>query len=408
MFVLAVPMAVSLVRSARVRVPRGVGTYLLFLLFVAVSALRLDDTPPSTLPSQPEGLVLGYLFRAGSYLAALVVLLYLANTDERVLPTRRVLNSLACLFVSAVVGGYLGLLWPTFAYTSPFELVLPGSIRTNEFVQAMVHPGFAQVQGILGYPTPRPKAPFEYTNQWAASLSLLLPFFVLAVRSWTSRRARVAGWLVLAAMVPPVIRSVNRGLWVALLVAAAFGLVHLVRSGRLGWALAATTVAVAASFAVLVSPLSGVVSDRLANPHSNASRAYINGLAVEGATASPLLGWGGPRRPQGSPRSLSAGASTSCPKCGLPGIGTHGTFWLIGFSQGLVALGLFLVFLMSAGWRLLRSGRDLDAAVALVILLFLVQMFVYNQLPTALVITFAGLGLAWRRRGGQSPSRAAT
>jgi hypothetical protein len=391
-------MLVALARTRRLRLPAGLGTYLLFLVFVAASAVMLNSRPPGTLPGQPEGPLFGYVFRAGSYVAALAVLLYLVNVDESVLPTRRVVNSLACLFVATVIGGYLGLLFPRFEYTSPLERLLPTSVRSNEYVQAMVHPGSAQVQDILGYPSARPKAPFEYTNQWGASFSLLLPFFVLALHSWRSRRARIAGWLVLAAGVPPVVRSLNRGLWIAVVVAALFGLVHVARSGRLGWVIGGTVLSGMVMVVVLMSPLSDVVYDRLRHPHSDAGRAHINRLAIDGARASPLLGWGGPRRPAGSPTSPSAGPSASCPKCGLPGIGTHGTLWLIAFSQGIVALGLFLTFLVSAAWRVLREKSDLDAAVGLVLILFLFQMILYNQLPTALVIAFAGVGLVWRRR----------
>ncbi len=44
-----------------------------------------------------------------------------------------------------------------------------------------VHPRFADVQDILGYPVSRPSAPFIYTNDWGGNFALLIPFVILGV-----------------------------------------------------------------------------------------------------------------------------------------------------------------------------------------------------------------------------------
>jgi O-antigen ligase len=196
--------------------------------------------------------------------------------------------------------------------------------------------------------------------------------------------------------VPPVVVSLNRGLWVALFVAAAFGMGHAIRTGRAGIAVAGSALAIAGAVVFILSPLFPVVTDRLRNPASNAPRSYIYAAAFDGARASPLLGWGGPRRAAGSPRSIAAARSIACPDCGLSSIGTHGTFWLIAFSHGFVALALFYGFFGSALRRLLRRRSDLHAACALVVILFVLETGFYDQLPTSLVIVMAALGIAWR------------
>src|SRR3954467_12772381 len=51
-FVLCVPMVVQLWLRRPVRVPPGFGIWLVFLIWVALSATMLDVNPPGTLPAE--------------------------------------------------------------------------------------------------------------------------------------------------------------------------------------------------------------------------------------------------------------------------------------------------------------------------------------------------------------------
>src|SRR5205085_2674838 len=78
------------------------------------------------------------------------------------------------------------------------------------------HPSAAQLQEVLGYTSPRPSAPFGYTNTWGNCLGLLLGWFVV---SWFAERKslrRALGLAILAVGAIPVVYSLNRGLWIGL------------------------------------------------------------------------------------------------------------------------------------------------------------------------------------------------
>ena len=94
------------------------------------------------------------------------------------------------LFGVTVLGGLLGVLLGNVSFSSPFELVLPHGVRSNYYVKQLVHPGFAQVQDVLGHTSPRPKAPFAYTNSWGNNISLLLIWFVVGWWVRGSRRSK--------------------------------------------------------------------------------------------------------------------------------------------------------------------------------------------------------------------------
>src|SRR5690606_27872937 len=102
----------------------------------------------------------------------------------------------------------------------------------------------AQLQEVLGYPTPRPAAPWGYTNLWGNNVLLLLPWFVLAGWTYARHRWQKIGMLAtLAISVIPIIVSLNRGLWLGLAVAAGYAALRLALRGRL---LAIAALAVAA------------------------------------------------------------------------------------------------------------------------------------------------------------------
>ncbi len=78
-----------------------------------------------------------------------------------------------------------------------------------------MHPAAAQIQDVLGFTAPRPKAPFEYTNTWGNVIGLLVVWFaVWAVRA--RGRGRVFAVIVLGVALVPIVDSLNRGLWVGL------------------------------------------------------------------------------------------------------------------------------------------------------------------------------------------------
>jgi hypothetical protein len=353
------------------------------------------------------------------YLSATVVLLYIGNMPEKELPTRRVTRNLGFLFVVTVIGGFLGILMPLFQFKSPFAMVLPHSLVNNDFVQATVFPHSSQVQQFLGYQEARPSAPFDYTNEWGANLSFFLPFFIIG---WLLRSSN-PGWRrkfaipILILSVIPIVYSLNRGLWIGIIVVTVYLAVRLAMMGRI-WLVQAIGVALLIGAAVFVaSPLHTLVQERLAHPHSNDRRQYLANEALTGAESSPILGYGTTRPSIGSDQSIAAGKSASCPKCGTPAIGTHGHFWLLIYSQGFVGAAFFIAFFFRVFWRYRRDRSPLSIAGCCCIILFVIDMFIYNEIPSPIIVIMAAIGLMWRadmhrqdaekaalRRGGRRPT----
>ncbi len=177
---LAVPMALELLRRRPIKVPHGFWLWLLFLVWTLSGLLVLGTDPPGTVPGSFTGRLLGFGMREMSYGALTVFLLYVGNLDVREFSQRRLVRLLAGFYLIVTAFGVLATVWPNLEFTSPLEMLLPGSISNNLYVHHLVHPSLAQVQDFGGDLTPRPSAPFSYTNVWGFHITLLLVWFVVA------------------------------------------------------------------------------------------------------------------------------------------------------------------------------------------------------------------------------------
>jgi len=394
--ILAVPMLFDLLRRDHVVAPRGFGFWLLFLGWMLLSAMKLGSNTPGVVGGSGSSHVTSYAFRALLYFSITILFLYLCNLPRQQLPTRALVSMLSFMFLVTVAGGFAGILLPNVTITTPAEKLLPRSLATNEAVNNLVHPGMAEVQGILGYSTPRPKAPYEYTNEWGANYSLLLPFFVLA---WVQSRSRRKRWLgpgVLVLSLIPLIYSLNRGVWLAIGLALLYVAVRLALQGRTVALGGIMLVAAVVGLAVVATPLNKLINDRIGHPHSNDRRAFLYKEAFDGAVDSPLLGWGTVRPSNGNSQSITRAKTANCKACGAPPIGTHGQFWLVLFSQGFVGATLFTMFFVSILWRLRSDQSWVGIWTSVVLLLTLMEMFIYNQIPATLHFVAAALAVWWR------------
>jgi hypothetical protein len=397
----AVPMAIRLWRQRRVLLPPGFGLWLLFLAWVVLGVLVVSaNAPHAVIGDTTFGRYLTFGWRLAVYVAMTVVLLYVANIGRRELPVLVVTRLLGLMFVITTVGGLVGAVLPPMEFRSALEYVLPHGLVTNGFVQSLVHPHTADVQSVLGYAEARPVAPFDYANSWGANYSLFLPFFLL---SWFGKDAgwrRFAAPVVLAVSLVPVVYSLNRGRWIALGVGLVYVAVRLAAMGRL-WALQALIGGlVVTTTLVLASPLNAVIQERLAHPHSNDRRGELLSLTfTSAATGSPVIGFGTTRNVQGSFASIAGGSSPDCPGCGVPPLGTQGTFWSVVFFQGVIGLALFLLFFALWFRRHRRDTSPVALAGTAVVLMAAVEMFVYDFGACAFFTIMIAVGLVWREHG---------
>lgn len=369
--VFAAPLAVRLITRRRpIRVPVGFGLWLLYLVFVVLSFTALDG------PSLP----FAYIWRLASYLSCTIFFLAIVGAEEDEIPAAHLVRLMAGFWVFVVVGGWLGVLIPSGELPSLTAKVLPASIASNEFFAQLVTPGFAQVQDILGYPLGRPKAPFVYTNDWGSAYALLLPFFFLSWLQSADARRRATAYVLLAASLVPVFISLNRGLWLSL------GVALIYAAGRSGSVARTARRALLALVTVgllvlLFTPVGSVVESRAETDHSSAGRGRIYEESLGVTLESPIIGLGGPVPFPGNRI--------------YPNLGTQGMLWTVLVSTGYVGLGIFLAAWLRMIWET-RAGPSVTFWCHVVLIIGLVQITVYDMIPSSLHIVFIAAALGFR------------
>jgi hypothetical protein len=156
------------------------------------------------------------------------------------------------------------------------------------------------------------------------------------------------------------------------------------------------TALVLAAMVIAVTPLQGMISQRLANGASDASRGSLAVAATVDAAASPLVGYGDTRHQQGSVQSLSVGRSAKCPTCGERTIGGNGQLWLLLISDGFLGAGLYVGFFLYGFWRYRRDTTPYGLAGQLTLLGTFVFMFAYTATGAPLGFTMLAFAMLWR------------
>jgi hypothetical protein len=399
---MAVPMVVRMVtwrarRGRPLRVPPGFGWWLLFLACSLAGAATLSLTAPETITSAVGTRWLSFAVRFLSYLSVTVLLLYAGNLTERELPRQRLAWLLGFAAIYTTAGGVAGVVAPHLGFNSPLLLVLPHHVQANPYILAEMHPSLAQVQNVLGGTVNgRPDAPFPYTNTWGNCIALLLPWLITAWWIRGTRRQRRIAVAVLVISIVPIIYSLNRGLWLALIFSVLYLSLRLAARGRV--ALLATICAglLAAVLIVLVTPLQGLVTQRLQNGHSNARRGQTALVSLVDARASPFIGFGDTRHQAGSVSSIAVGRTAKCPQCGQVSVGNNGQLWLLLICSGFVGAGLYVGFFAYGSWRFWRDDTPEGMAGVLVLLLTFVFMIAYDAVGAPLGFTMVAYALLWR------------
>lgn len=390
--VFAVPLAWQLARRGKVRVPPHFWVWCLFLLLVVVSAFALDADLPGTATSVGLGRYLAFAFRVLNYLAVTVMMLYVGNTSEEELPRRRVIAWFAPLAVSCVALGALSIAAPGLGFTTPASYVLPGGLMDEG--SAVVQ--LAQNQPVLGEPSPRPSAPFAFTNAWGNNTSLLLVWLVVGWGVLGSRLRRLALYGVLALALAPIVFSLNRGMWIGIGIAVLVAAVRLGLRGRVKAIAALVLGLTVGAFVFTGSPLETMVAARLGAGHSNEVRGSLLETSVDAASRSPVIGFGSTRKTVGSDESIAIGPSAACPRCGSRNIGSTGQLTLLLISQGFLGVLLYAGFLVLMILRYAKDHSVIGIAGTLVVFLELVYAGFYSALSMPLAIAFLSIGLLWR------------
>jgi hypothetical protein len=408
--ILAVPMisrmgAWQTRGERRLRVPPRFGIWLLFLIIATAGIAAISLTAPGTVVSPVSHRVLSYINRLASYGGVTVLLLYIGNLTEQELTRRRLAWMLGLVGVYAVAGGVAGIVMPHLQFASPLLHLLPKSVQVNPYIKASMEPGLSQVQNVLGSAAGRPKAPFDYTNTWGDCLTILLPFLFIGWWSggkkscrrraiWTRHRLVVLAIVLLA--IAPLLYSLNRGAWIGAGLSVGYFAIRFALRGRTALLAGLAAIIAIGALLVVVTPLKGVVTDRLHHGKSNNLRANLSSLSITDALASPIIGFGDTRQEQGSPNSIAIGPSFKCPTCGQLEVGSTGQLWLLLVSDGVVGAALYLAFFASGIWYFRRDQSPEAMAGILVLLLSFVYMFTYDAVPAPLGFTMLAYALMWK------------
>ena len=400
---LVVPMVYMLVRNrlltrTSIRLPPGFGWWALFLTAVVVSVGMLGANPAGTVIASAGSRMLAVGFRFVEYAALTVLMIFAGNLSEQQLSRRRLVSLMSWLFGVTVAGGLLGMVAGRFQFDSPIELLLPGRWRANTFVQSLVHPAAAQLMDVLGHPSPRPAAPWGYTNTWGNNFCLLIVWFVVATFGFreASKRNRLLAIALLIASIAPAVYSLNRGLWVGLGVSVGYLVLRFLSAGRL-WVIGVlSALVVVLGVTLMVTPLGNVVTQRLDNGKSNGVRLYLTDHAIDGISASPIIGFGSTRNTEGGRNSITVGSSSDCPHCGNFTIGGNGQLWQVLYAHGLVGTIAYFGFFGYGLWRFRRDRTPIGLAGATAIVGSFAAAFWYNSLVTPLAFTLLAYALLWR------------
>jgi hypothetical protein len=377
--ILAVPMLLKLLTMSRVRLPRGFGWYALFMIWMLFSAMELNG---------PDRLI-GFAYRFLLYAATVVILLFVYNAPKRLLSNSSLVKTMVAFWLATVAGGLAGLIVPELEFKTLAEALMPARLLANDFIYTMVHPSVAQVQTFLGYPVPRPKAPFVYTNDWGGTYALLVPFLIagygLIKTFWKRTIIKVLAVLSLL----PVVFSLNRTLWLCLVITGVYGSFRLAARGKKSGLQGIVAVCLLFFFILNFGPTKSLIDDRVSTPHSNQGRTTLYKEAINSVSDSPLLGFGAPRPSVRNPN--------------LPSVGTQGQFWLVLYSHGIPGALFFTGFLVYALGRGRRAKSDIGLWCHVCVLVAVVQMPFYGLLAAQLHVIMVAIALVERDRVEPDP-----
>jgi O-antigen/teichoic acid export membrane protein len=380
--IMAAPLLVALIWRQRTKAPVPVMLWFGFTSWVLMSGLQLESGTK----------IITFTYRLTLYVCGGLLFLYVYNLPRSRRLDTRVLHTLTTFWMIVVIGGYLGILGGSHTFPALIEFALPHHLRTQPFVQELVQPVLANVEGFFGFPVPRPSAPFPYTNNWGGNIAVLTPVALAAMSATRARlRRRMIAFFLVASLLPMIV-SLNRGMFLSLGVGVLYVAIRLAARGRVATLVTLVLLLITLTAVVALTPLKHLVLANVSSTHgnSNTTRLSVTQQAIAGANESPLIGHGEPQAVTG--------------QGGTPPIGTQGQLWMVLYSNGYVATVFFIGFFLAVLWQTRRAAGTVGLWLHAVPLIALAQITVYGWLPVELQVVMVVAALAYRRCWGLAPT----
>ncbi|MCA2213512.1 O-antigen ligase family protein [Jidongwangia harbinensis] len=363
-------LAALLLSRGRISLPTGSALWLTLLAIVVISVTRLEQASELFM----------FSLRLGFLGTAFVIYLYVYNAARDGARWRRLLGPLCFYWLGMVALGWIGVFKPTFAITTPVEILLPESMTENRGIRALVHSHATEYNPMSRNPYYRTAAPYPYTNNWGTGFAVLVPCVVAYLSSVRTGVLRVALLVSLPFALVPAFWTLNRGMFIGLGAGLVYlGLRALLR-GDVRLIASIGAVGALVWVATLVIPVGDLISNRVENTDSTRDRADLYVQTIQAVQQSPLLGYGGPRM-----------ADTT--HAAEP-LGTQGQVWLMMYSYGLPALLIFLAFFSVIAWRLAAAVSAPGRWLSVVPVIALVITPFYGFTDVNLSLMFFSIGLA--------------
>ncbi|MEU8374861.1 hypothetical protein AB0C22_17290 [Micromonospora sp. NPDC048894] len=361
-----------MVTRGRVALPAGTACWMVLLALVLLSFTRLDRATAYL----TSGLRLGFM------VTALIVCVYVYNLVRDGVPWAQVLRPLGWYWLGVVALGWLAVLAPRFQLTTPMELLLPGSMSGERFIQALTHVRANEFNPVSRAPIYRTAAPYPYTNNWGTAYALLVPCVLAYLTSVRTGKFRVALLVSLPLSMVPAFMTLNRGMFLGLGAGLTYlGLRALVR-GNAKLIASIGGLVLLVWVVSLVVPVQELIDNRVSSTDTNVDRMDLYVRTLQAVERSPLLGYGAPN-------------SVDTTLAEEP-LGTQGMIWQVLYSHGIPALVAFLAWLVLIAKRLASAVSPAGQWLSTIPVIALVVIPVYAYIdPNMSVIFYAvGVGLA--------------
>jgi hypothetical protein len=364
----AVLLVVLSVRG-RVRLPGGSAAWLTFLGLVVVSGTQLEQGTK----------VLTYGLRLGFLLTASLIGVYVYNMARDGVAWRRIANPLALYWLAVVALGWFGVLAPKFSVLSPFQHLLPGSLRDLRFITDISRLDSTEFNAASDNPIYRPAAPYPYTNNWGTAYAFLVPFVLAYLSSVRRGRIRLLLLVSLPLSVVPAFLTLNRGMFVGL----GAGILYLVgrefAQGRFRLLVPVGVLVLVGAMFTLIIPVGELISARTSSTDTNLDRFDLYRQTWAAVMHSPLFGFGQP-------------ASVDTTHATEP-LGTQGMLWQVLYSHGIPALLCLYLFLALLTRRMALAVSAAGRWLSMLPVIAIVVSPFYAYIDPNMSVLFAAVAL---------------